>query len=271
MAIQALNSAATGLRALSTRIDVVANNLANAETTAFKRQRVSFEDLMYITVRQPGAQTAGGDITPTGIFVGLGTKISNTQLDVEQGSLENTGRSLDVAVAGPGFFRVKLPDTVSGGEGFTRNGSFILNRDGDLVVNIGDGYRIDPPINIPPGITEDKITISDDGVVSYLEPGTTTTTEAGRLQLHLFPNPQGLMLLGGSIYSATDASGAPIEANPGEDGAGTTRGTFIEGSNVDPVKELVNLIKTQRAFELNSQSVQTADQALQTIGNLRRF
>jgi flagellar basal-body rod protein FlgG len=271
MAIQALNSAATGLRALSTRIDITANNLANAETHAFKRQRANFEDLMYLTVKQPGAQTAAGDVTPTGLFVGLGTKLSNTQLDIEQGPLENTGNPLDVAISGAGFFKVQLPQSVAGGEGFTRNGSFILNRDGDLVVNIGDGYRIEPPINIPPGVTQDKISISVDGVVSYIEPGTTTSTEAGRLQLFIFPNPQGLNLLGGSIYTTTDASGDPIEGNPGEDGAGETLSTFLEGSNVDPVKELVNLIKTQRAFELNSQSVQTADQALQTIGNLRRF
>jgi flagellar basal-body rod protein FlgG len=271
MAIQALNSAATGLRALSTRIDVVANNLANAETTAFKRQRVNFEDLMYIAVKQPGAQNAAGDVTPAGIFVGLGTKISNTQLDIEQGSLENTGRQLDVAISGPGFFRVQLPPTIANGEGYTRNGNFFLNAEGDLVVGMGDGYRVDPAINIPPGVPDKNITISEDGTVSYIEPGTTATTVAGRLQLYLFPNPQGMNLLGGSIYAPTDASGAPIEANPTEDGAGSTRATFLEGSNVDPVKELVNLIKTQRAFELNSQSVQTADQALQTIGNLRRF
>src|SRR5215204_2829132 len=127
MAITALNSAATGLRALSTRIDVVANNLANAETTAFKRSRVNFEDLMYLTLKQPGAQAAGGDISPAGIFVGLGTRISNTQIDTEQGSLENTGRPLDVAISGPGFFKVKMIDSVGEGEGYTRNGAFFIN------------------------------------------------------------------------------------------------------------------------------------------------
>lgn len=271
MAIQALNSAATGLRALSTRIDVVANNLANAETLAFKRQRVNFEDLMYLSVKQPGAQNAAGDVTPAGIFVGLGVRISNTQLDVEQGSFENTGRNLDVAISGPGFFKVKLPDTIAEGAGYTRNGNFVVNRDGELVVNIGDGYRLEPPITIPPGVPNDSINVSEDGIVSYIQPGGTTTTTAGQIRIFQFPNPQGLSLLGGSIYTRTDASGDEIESNPGENGAGKAQQGFIEGSNVDPVKELVTLIKTQRAFELNSQSIQTADQALQTIGNLRRF
>lgn len=269
MAITALHSAATGLRALSTRIDVIANNLANAETTAFKRSRVNFEDLMYLTLKQPGSANASGEVTPAGIFVGLGTKISNTQIDTEQGSLESTGGTLDVGISGPGFFKVKILDSIGNGVGYTRNGSFFLNRDGDLVLGIGDGYKLIPPINIPRGSTD--ITITQDGTVSYLRPGATTKTVAGQLQLAQFTNPQGLKLLGGSIYIETEASGPPIESTPGEDGAGIILQTYLEGSNVDPVKELVYLIKTQRAFELNSQSIQTADQALQTIGNLRRF
>lgn len=271
MAIQALNSAATGLRALSTRIDVVANNLANAETTAFKRSRVNFEDLMYVALKQPGAQNAEGAIAPAGIFVGLGVRVSNTQLDIEQGSLESTGRKLDIGISGPGFLRVRLPDTISQGEGYTRNGNFFINADGDLIVGMGDGYRIEPPINIPAGVPEEDITISEDGVVSYIQPGQNTSTVAGQLSIFQFTNPQGLRLLGGSIYAKTDASGDAIESNPAEDGAGTVLQGFLEGSNVDPVKELVTLIKTQRAFELNSQSIETADKALQTIGNLRRF
>jgi flagellar basal-body rod protein FlgG len=268
MAITALNSAATGLRALSTRIDVVANNLANAETTAFKRSRVNFEDLMYLTVKQPGSQTSGGEITPAGIFVGLGTKISNTQIDTEQGSLENTGRPLDVAISGNGFFKVKIMDSIGDGFGYTRNGAFFINDKGEMVLGLGDGYRIQPAITIPPGVTD--ISIGEDGQVSYVKPGTTTNTIAGQLQISQFINPQGLQLLGGSIYVKTDASGNALDSNPGVNGAGKTVQNFLESSNVDPVKELVTLIKTQRAFELNSQSIQTADQALQTIGNLRR-
>jgi flagellar basal-body rod protein FlgG len=269
MAITALNSAATGLRALSTRIDVIANNLANAETTAFKRSRTNFEDLMYVTLKQPGSQNSSGEISPTGIFVGLGTKLSNTTVDTSQGSMESTDAPLDVAIAGEGFFMVKTIPSVGDGVAYTRAGNFVQNKDGDLVLNIGDGYRLIPPINIPRGSND--ITITPDGNVSYKRPGQINSTIAGQIQIAQFTNPQGLKLLGGSLYVETEASGPPIESTPGDDGSGNTQQGYLEGSNVDPVKELVTLIKTQRSFELNSQSIQTADQALQTIGNLRRF
>ena len=268
MAITALHSAATGLRALSTRIDVVANNLANAETTAFKRSRLNFEDLMYLTLKQPGTVNGAGDATPAGIHVGLGVRISNSQLDLEQGSLESTNRPLDVGISGQGFFAVRLLDSL-GGVGYTRNGNFFRNNEGQLVLGMGDGYRLIPPIEIPPDAIE--VTISQDGQVDYLRPGSNEPENAGQLRLTQFVNPQGLKLLGGSIYTETNASGAPQEFTPGEGGTGQLLQGFLEASNVDPVKELVTLIKTQRAFELNSQSIQTADQALQTIGNLRRF
>ncbi len=266
MAINALNAAATGLRALSDRIDVVANNLANAETQAFKRQRVNFEDLMYLQYKQPGSTNASGDMTPAGINVGLGTKISNTELDTTQGSLENTGGNLDVGISGQGFFHVKVMQGVGDGTGYTRNGSLFRNNVGDLVVGIGDGYQLIPPINIPTGATD--ISISLDGNVQYTAAGKKVT--AGQLKLSQFVNPQGLKLEGGSIYTETAASGPAIAAVPGENGAGAIQQGFLESSNVDPVKELVTLIKTQRSFELNSQSIQTADQALQTIANLKR-
>jgi flagellar basal-body rod protein FlgG len=268
MAITALHSAATGLRALSTRIDVVANNLANAETTAFKRSRVNFEDLMYLTLKQPGTANAAGDLSPAGIFVGLGVKISNTQLDTEQGSLENTGRPLDVGIEGQGFFKVKIMDSIGDGTAYTRNGNFFVNNEGELVLGMGDGYRLIPPIEVPAGTTD--ISISQDGTVEVSVAGQ-EPQNVGQLRLNRFVNPQGLRLLGGSLYVETEASGPALESNPGEDGAGTILQGFLEASNVDPVKELVTLIKTQRAFELNSQSIQTADQALPTIGNLRRF
>lgn len=269
MAITALNSAATGLRALSTRIDVIANNLANAETIAFKRSRVNFEDLMYLTLKEPGASNSAGDVSPAGIFVGLGVRISNTQLDLEQGSPETTNRPLDVGIEGEGFFCVKIMDSIGDGYGYTRNGNFFRNKDGDLVVGMGDGYKLVPAINIPPDAT--SVSISRSGVVEYVRAGSTDKSVAGQFKVSQFVNPQGLKLLGGSIYVETEASGEPIDTNPGDDGAGTILQGVLEGSNVDPVKELVTLIKTQRSFELNSQSIQTADQALQTIGNLRRF
>jgi flagellar basal-body rod protein FlgG len=268
MAIMALNSAATGLRALSTRIDVIANNLANAETNAFKRQRVNFEDLMYLTLKEPGATNTAGDIAPAGTFVGLGTRISNTQLDMDSGSLENSGNPLDVAIAGQGFFKVKILSSIGDGTAYTRNGSFVPNNNGELVINIGDGYRLDPPITLPKQYS--SINIGKDGQITVKEPGKLTDTKVGQLQVANFPNPQGLNLLGGSLYQETEASGPPVSGAPGENATGQLQQGFLEGSNVDPVKELVTLIKTQRAFELNSQSIQTADQALQTIGNLRR-
>jgi flagellar basal-body rod protein FlgG len=269
MAITALHSAATGLKALSTRIDVIANNLANAETTAFKRSRVNFEDLMYLTLKQPGAQNASGELSPAGIFVGTGTRISNTQIDTEQGSQERTDRQLDVAIEGDGFFRVRILSTVGDGTAYTRNGNFFVNRDGNLVLGMGDGYLLDPPISIPEGTTD--ISISEDGIIRAFRGDSNEAQEVGQLQLYQFINPQGLRLLGGSLYQETEASGTPIEGNPGDQGAGKILQGYLESSNVDPVKELVTMIKTQRAFELNSQSIQSADQALQTIGNLRRM
>ena len=267
MAITALSSAATGLRALSTRIDVVANNLANAETTAFKSSRVNFEDLMYVQLKQPGTTDSTGEVSPSGTFVGLGTKISNTQLDLTQGSMEGTNRPLDVAINGNGFFPIKILDSL-GSTGYTRNGNFFINNKGELVLGMGDGYRLVPPITVPINATD--VNIGQDGTVTFTRNGTATKQIAGQILLAQFPNPQGLKLLGGSIYVTTDASGPVVVSKPGDNGTGQLLNNFLESSNVDPVKELTTLIKTQRSFELNSQSIQTADQALQTIANLRR-
>lgn len=268
MAITALHSAASGLRGLSTAIDVIANNLANAETTAFKGSRVNFEDLFYQTEKAPGTTSGSGDISPSGIFVGLGTRISNTQLDLTEGSLESTGKSTDVAIQGTGFFRVKVLSTIGDGTAYTRNGNFFINNQGQLVLGMGDGYELDPPITIPTGVS--SLQISPDGIITGIKPGATTSSQIGQFQITQFVNPQGLQLLGGSLYQQTESSGQPITGNPGDQGAGTLQQTFLEASNVDPVNELVTLIKTQRAFELNSQSIQTADQALQTITHLRQ-
>jgi flagellar basal-body rod protein FlgG len=273
MAIAALNSAATGLKALSTEIDVSANNLANAETNGFKASRVNFEDLMYMELKQPGVTSGAGgngELSPAGIFVGLGTKISNTQLDLTQGSPSSTDSPLDVAIQGDGFFRVKVMDSLGDGTAYTRNGNFFINANGNLVLGVGDGYQLVPPIKIPPGTTADQISISQQGVISITPPNATAKVTVGQLQLSDFPNPQGLKLLGGSLYQQTDASGAPITGDPEQNGTGMVVQGYLETSNVDPVKELVNLIQIQRAFELNSQSIQAADQALQTIANLRK-
>ena len=271
MAITALNSAATGLKALSTRIDVIANNLANAETTAFKRQRVNFEDLFYLNKRTPGTVNAAGEVAPAGIQVGLGVKVSNTQLDLEQGTLEPTGGKLDVAIEGQGFFRVRVAEGIGDGYAYTRNGDFFVNNEGEMVLGLGDGYKLDPPITLPADIDPNSLEIAADGTISAIPAGEIDSQVLGRLSLARFVNPQGLRLVGGSLFVQTPASGPPLESEAGTDGTGLVRQGFLEGSNVDPVKELVTLIKTQRNFELNSQSIQTADQALQTIGNLRRF
>jgi flagellar basal-body rod protein FlgG len=269
MAITALYSAATGLRALSTRIDVIANNLANAETGAFKASRASFEDLFYQELKQPGTTDSTNSVSPAGIFVGLGTKMSNTQLDLTQGSMESTGTAMDTGIQGAGFYAVKVLDSMSpNGIGFTRAGNFTVNNQGDLVIAIGDGYKLVPPITLPTNAT--SISIGTDGTVQYVKAGANTKTTAGQIKLAMFPNPEGLSLLGGSIYAQTDASGPATTNVPGSGGTGQILSGFLEGSNVDPVKELVLLIKTQRSFELNSQSIQTADQALQVIGNLRK-
>jgi flagellar basal-body rod protein FlgG len=268
MAITALHSAATGLRALSTEIDVIANNLANAETTAFKGSRVNFEDLFYQTLKQPGTVNTTGEVAPSGIFVGLGTRISNTQLDMTQGSMQSTGNPLDLAIQGPGFFRVKVLDSLGDGTAYTRNGAFFVDNANNLVLGMGEGYKLVPPVTIPTGVT--NLTISTDGNITGLKPGAATATQIGTIQISQFVNPQGLNILGGSLYQQTQSSGPPIESIPGNQGAGTLMQNFLEASNVDPVTELVTLIKTQRAFELNSQSIQTANQTLQTVTNLGR-
>jgi flagellar basal-body rod protein FlgG len=268
MAIMALHSAASGLKALSTQIDVLANNLSNAETTAFKRSRVNFEDLMYLTQRQPGTANVQGDIAPSGIFIGLGTKVDNTQLDLTQGSLEPGNGPLDLAIQGQGFFAVKLLSSFGDGIGYSRSGNFFVNDKNELVLGSGEGYRVVPPITIPVGST--NINIGGDGTIQVTQPGSATPRTVGQLQLTQFVNPQGLQLLGGSLFLPTSSSGPAITGQPGTNGLGLIQQGYLEESNVDPVKELVTLIQTQRAFELNSQSIQTADQALQTVANLRR-
>ena len=268
MAITALYSAASGLRALSTQIDVVSNNLANAETTAFKAGRVNFQDLVYLTLKQPGVTSSAGDVAPSALFVGLGTRADNTQIDLTQGSLKSTNGQLDVAIRGNGFFAVRMLPSFGDGIGYTRAGNFFVNNKNELVVGIGEGYRLVPPISVPSGTTD--ITIGQDGTIAVLQPGTQTKRTIGQFQLAQFVNPQGLQLLGGGIYQQTDASGPPLVSQPGQQGAGLIQQGFLEESNVDPVTELVTLIKTQRAFEMNSQSIQTADKVLQTVANLGR-
>jgi flagellar basal-body rod protein FlgG len=270
MAIIALHSASTGLSALSASLDVIANNLANANTDGFKASRANFQDLLYAEKAQPGIENANGDQRPTGLYVGLGTKISGTQLDFRQGPAQTTGRDLDLLIDGNGFFQVQVEDDVSeGGIAYTRAGNFVLNKDGEIVLATDQGRRLIPNIKVPTDAT--GITIATDGTVSVLVPGQAQPQQLETIQVATFINPAGLKSLGENLYAPSAASGEAQTGDPLEDGRGAIRQGALEGSNVDPVVELVNLIKTQRAFELNSQSIQAADEALQTVGRLRRF
>ena len=266
MAIIALHSAASGLKALSQQLDVISNNIANANNDGFKASRANFEDLMYQYSPEPGAKNALGDVMPLGVATGYGTRLASTQLDLTQGSTQITGNPLDVCIQGDGFFRVKVASGQRDGLAYTRTGHFFTNDKGELVMSTG-GYKLDPAITVPAGAT--GITIGQDGRISATLPGATAPADLGQIQLATFRNPQGLLQIGSNLYQSTDASGQPTLANPGAEGLGVLQQGAVEASNADPVKELVDLIKTQRTFELNSQSIQAADQMLQAIGNLR--
>ena len=268
MAVVALHSAATGLSALSTQIDVIANNLANVNTHGFKASRVNFEDLLYEEKAQPGVENANGDERPAGTFVGLGVRISNTQFDFAQGSTIATDSPLDLMIEGEGFYQVDILEESGTGIGYTRAGNFFPNSEGELVLGNADGPRLEPPIQLPDGY--ESINISKDGIVSVTLPGAPEQQEVGQIELATFINGGGLKPIGGNIFVESAASGPPIVGNPGDQNIGRIRQGAKEASNVDPVRELVDLIKAQRSFEMNSQTIQAADQTLQVISNLRR-
>jgi len=266
MSAQTLYTAATGMSALQTKLDVAANNLANVETTGFKRSRTNFEDLMYRHEKLPGTQDSAGNYTPTGISVGLGVRVASTQGDFAQGSAEMTERELDVAIEGRGFFQVTNPD---GTVNYTRAGHLSVNADGALVVGSAHtGRLLDPPITIPSDTT--AIAISAEGEVSVRQPGDQTLSSVGNIELAYFTNPEGLLRMGESLFAETDASGSPVLGAPGSDGLGRLQQGALEASNVQPVHELVDLIKTQRAFELNSEAVKVGHEMMQAVANLRR-
>ena len=261
--IRSLYTAATGMQAQQTNMDVVANNLANVNTPGFKKSRAEFQDLLYQTLRAPGATQAQGTQVPTGIQVGLGTRLVATQKQFTSGDMEQTGNDLDMAVKGDGFFRVKLP---TGETGYTRAGAFTKDRDGKLVT--ADGYVLQPEITIP--TDAQTINIGEDGTVSVTVAGQTAPQVLDTITLARFINPAGLSSIGGNIYLETDASGQAIEGTPSQDGFGGIANKFLEMSNVKVVDEMVNMILAQRAYEVNSKSIQSADEMLQTANNLRR-
>lgn len=267
MSVQTLYTAATGMTSLETKLDVIANNLANVETTAFKRDRANFEDLFYRQEPVPGAQDSAGQYTPVGTQIGLGSCVSSTQSSFAQGAFKQTGGELDIAIEGRGFLQVMDP---SGQTYYTRAGNLTKNRDGNLVVASANiGRPIEPPITIPTDATE--ISISAEGIVSVRQPGSQQLSQVGTLELAVFVNPEGLMKLGENLYTQTDASGPPTLGNPGQDGIGMIRQNMLEASNVEPVQELIDLITTQRSFELNSQAIKVGDELMQTVANLRRY
>ncbi len=261
--IRALWTAATGMRAQQLNIDVIANNLANVNTVGFKRTRADFQDLMYQTLRPPGADSTTTTKIPTGIQVGLGTRVAALEKIFQQGSFKQTGNPLDLAIEGRGFFRVQLPN---GEIAYTRAGAFKLDDQGRIVTS--DGYPLDPVITIPPDAID--ISIGEDGTVSVLQPGNTTYTQVGQITISDFPNPAGLRAIGRNLFKETDTSGAPIDGTPGQDQFGTIAQGYVETSNVDVVEEMVNLIVAQRAYEANSKAIQTGDDMLQIANNLRR-
>jgi flagellar basal-body rod protein FlgG len=259
--LRALWTAASGMTAQQQEIDVISNNIANVNTTGYKTERASFQDLIYQTVKQPGAPTSDTTQNPTGFQIGLGTQIAGTYGIFTQGNLIKTDRQLDLAIDGDGFFKVLLPD---GTEAYTRDGNFMVDRDGRIVT--ADGYPLSPQITIPSNAVQ--ISISEDGrVVALLSDN--TTTELGRITLVKFINPSGLKRIGSNLYIKTDASGDPIEANPTTEGLGSIKQGFLEASNVNIVEEMVNLITAQRAYEFNSKAIRAGDEMLRTVANLK--
>ncbi len=259
--IRSLWIAKTGLDAQQTNMDVIANNLANVSTNGFKRQRAVFEDLMYQTLRQPGAQSSEQTTLPTGLQIGTGTRPVATERLHSQGNLSQTSSSKDVAINGQGFFQVQMPD---GTTAYTRDGSFQTDSNGQLVTN--SGFPVQPAITIPANSL--SMTVARDGTVSVTQAGQAAAVQVGQLTLATFVNDAGLESVGENLYMETQASGAPTESAPGNNGAGTLYQGYVETSNVNVAEELVSMIQTQRAYEINSKAISTSDAMLQKLSQL---
>jgi len=259
--IRSLWISKTGLEAQQTQMDVISNNLANVGTSGFKRSRAVFEDLLYQTMRQPGAQSSQQTQLPSGLQIGTGVRPVATERIFTQGNLQQTGNDKDVAIQGNGFFQVVTPD---GTEAYTRDGSFQIDSQGQLVT--ASGFPVQPAITIPADAT--SFTIARDGVVSVVQPGSAAPVQIGTLQLATFVNPAGLESRGENLYVETAASGPPNLNTPGTNGSGVLLQSYVETSNVNVVEELVNMIQTQRAYEINSKAITTSDQMLQRLSQL---
>ncbi|NPU94055.1 MAG: flagellar basal-body rod protein FlgG [Gammaproteobacteria bacterium] len=248
----------TGLSAQDTRMKTISNNLANVSTTGFKRDRAVFEDLLYQINRQPGGQSSEDTEVPSGLQLGTGVRMVATQKQFTMGNIEVTDQGLDVAINGRGFFQILMPD---GSVNYTRDGQFQIDSEGNIVNS--NGFPLEPSITVPEGVQ--SVTIGTDGVVSVVDAATGDATEIGNIQLADFINPAGLEALGGNLFRETVASGTPTEGNPSENGLGPVIQGALESSNVNVVEELVNMIETQRAYEMNSKVISTVDQMLQFV------
>jgi flagellar basal-body rod protein FlgG len=254
--IKALYTAATGMRANQTRIDVISNNLANVNTSGFKKSTVNFQDLLYSTLEQPGAQNADGSTRPTGLQVGAGSRLVSTAKVYTPGVLEETGRELDLTISGDGFYKFQ---DLAGGAVYSRDGNLHIDADGQMVNS--EGLKLDPALTIPQGA---KVAIGPDGTITS-KVGDETATTVGRITLSSFRNPSGLEAVGNNLLRESAASGPAISGNPGEQGFGSIIQGFLERSNVEVVDELVDLIVAQRAYEINSRAIRAADDMLTTV------
>lgn len=259
--IRSLWTGTTGMHGQQLNIDVIANNLANVSTTGFKKSKADFQDLLYQTMKVPGSQTSADTESPTGILIGLGVRPAAVTKIFTQGDLIQTENELDVAIEGNGFIQVEMPN---GTTGYTRAGA--LKRDSNGRITTSDGYPIQPALTIPDGSTQ--ISISETGIVSAIIGDDTESTEIGNIELATFTNNAGLSAIGRNLFQETTASGTAITGTPGTDGLGTLIQTYLEGSNVNIVEEMANMITTQRAYEINSKTIQTSDEMMQTTNQL---
>jgi len=259
--IRSLWIAKTGLDAQQTQLDITSNNLANVSTNGFKRARAVFEDLLYQTLRQPGAASSAQTQIPSGLQIGTGVRPIASERIFTQGNLTQTGNSLDLAIQGPGFFQVQLPD---GTTAYSRDGAFQKDSQGQIVTS--NGYTLSPSITIPSNAL--SVTIGTDGVINVVQPGSASPVQVGQIQLANFVNPGGLESMGQNLYLETASSGTATPNTPGTNGVGLLNQGYVETSNVNVVEELVNMIQTQRAYELNSRAIQTSDQMLAKLAQL---
>jgi len=261
--LKAFSTAATGMEAQQRMVDVTANNLANINTSGFKRSQVDFQDLLYVKIRQSGTEVASGITAPAGLEIGSGVRVASTVKVFSGGELQNTNRPLDVAISGEGFLQVSLPN---GDKRYTRDGSLQLNAEGQLVTSTG--YTIEPSISIPTDAV--SVDIAKDGGVNVTDSAGTVSV-VGTLELARFPNPAGLSSEGDNLFAETEASSTATTGTPGDSGFGTIQSGFLEKSNVQMITELVNLIKAQRAYETNSRAIRAADEMLRKAIAIARF